>query len=349
MIKVFIVKRNMSNIIKHSTNNDQNTLRLGNFHINTGYVSSNGMSYEGFYPCITPSNGQYVIYESKSDNGPSIRVVNSVEELINLTNSLSDSDLTTLGECLDWFSNQPDKTCVNRDYEPIVTDSLCFHFDPSYSPSNPNNGEFFYNLGSKTSHHKITTPNQPSFSTENGGILSFNGVDDGFRVHIPDTTLGLSNSLTVCSWLRIPETSKSADILWFGYDQTTDEQLNFLYRFETWSPNTWSIVVNYTLNDGSKGFIHHEIENISLSSGWKYYTLSLNINGAYSISINSEEVKGGIIEYLSRWNVNMDACLVSGGVGYTPFDMGSLSIYDRGLSEEEVLHNFNSQKSKYNL
>ena len=156
--------------------------------------------------------------------------------------------------------------------------------------------------------------------------LKFNGIDEGFRVHIPETILGVGNSITVSAWLRIPETSKSADVLWLGYDQITEEQLNFLYRFESWTPNTWSIVANYTLDGGSKGLVHHEIENITLSSGWNFYTISLNIDGTYSIMVNDVEVKGGVIENLSRWNVDVDACLVSGGVDFTLFDMGSLFI-----------------------
>ena len=88
----------MSNIIKHSTNNDSNSLKLGNFYINTGYVGPNGMSYEGYYPCVTPPNGGYCIYESKPENGPSIMVVNNDEELINLTKGISGLDITTVGE-----------------------------------------------------------------------------------------------------------------------------------------------------------------------------------------------------------------------------------------------------------
>jgi len=348
MIKVFIVKRNMSNIIKHSTNSDSNSLKLGNFYINTGYVGPNGMSYEGYYPCVTPPNGGYCIYESKPENGPSIMVVNNDEELINLTKGISGLELTTIGECLDYYASQPDKTCINRDFEPVITESLLYFFDPSYSPSNPMTSEFMYNLGSSNNVPKASLPSQPTISSENGGILKFNGVDEGFRVHIPETILGVGNSITVSAWLRIPETNKSADILWLGYDQITEEQLNFLYRFESWTPNTWSIVANYTLNDGSKGLVHHEIENITLSSGWNFYTISLNIDGTYSIMVNDVEVKGGVIENLSRWNVDVDACLVSGGVDFTLFDMGSLFIYNRGLNEDEILHNFNSQKLKYN-
>mgnify|MGYP003845892375 CR=1 FL=1 len=90
----------------------------------------------------------------------------------------------------------------------------------------------------------------------------------------------------------------------------------------------------------------NEIENITLSSGWNFYTISLNIDGTYSIMVNDVEVKGGVIENLSRWNVDVDACLVSGGVDFTLFDMGSLFIYNRGLNEDEILRQAQNDKKK---
>lgn len=336
----------MSNIIKHNPGNEQNTLRLGNYKLNNGYVGD-GISYEGYYPCISPSQGGYVIYEFKPEGGPSIRTANDEQSLISTTNQISGNQFTTKEECLEYFANELDKTCINMDYEPIITDSLYYLFDPAYSPSNTQSGQFMYNVGSQSSQPKASLPNTPEFLNSNGGVLSFNGVDDGFRLHIEESTLGLTDSVTMCAWLKIPETSKSADILWLGFDQITDEQLNFLYRFETWTPNTWSIVANYTLNNSNRGILHHEYENITLSSGWNFYSISLNIDGTYSFGLNGVEVKGGVIEGLTRWNVNMDACLVSGGVAYTPFEMGPLMMYNRGLTQDEVLYNYNTYKTRF--
>jgi hypothetical protein len=80
-------------------------------------------------------------------------------------------------EALNWFSSvSQDEVCVNRDYEPIVTDGLILNVDGGFTPSYPRTGTTWYDLAYSGFNGTLT--NGPIYSGANGGSLVFDGTDD---------------------------------------------------------------------------------------------------------------------------------------------------------------------------
>ena len=181
----------MSNPIKYNTSAETLALKKGNFWIGTGDVGKGPTNTTGYYNGITPPSGGYTIYLNKATGGPSIYTCSNDTELVNLTNTIAGTSYTTANECLVYFAGQTDKMVLNRDYEGIVTDGLVLNLDAGFTPSYPKNGTTWYDVGGT---YNGTLTNGPTFSTDGGGSIVFDGVDD-YVVTSP-TTFTANNDFT---------------------------------------------------------------------------------------------------------------------------------------------------------
>jgi len=84
--------------------------------------------------------------------------------------------LQNANECLRWYATQTNYVCVNRDYEGIVTNGLSFNIDAGFTPSYPRTGSTLYDIS--YSGNNGTLINGPIYSGSNEGVLVFDGADD---------------------------------------------------------------------------------------------------------------------------------------------------------------------------
>ena len=319
----------MPNAIKYNVSAETLALKKGNFWIGTGDVSKGPTSSTGYYNGITPPSGGYTIYLNKANNGPSIYTVTNDAQLINLTNSIAGTSYTTVAQCLSYYDSQTDKMIFNRDYPLIVTNGLVMCLDAGFTPSYPGVGTTIYDISGNGNHG--TLYNGVGYSTNSGGVLTFDGSDDLVTTSGPNL---ISTNYTVMGAARYTGSPKGRII-------------NGAYSINgnNWLMGHWN---NSTENYYAEGWVSPVQAGISDTS-WRIYSVNGDIVGdSYALYVNN---------ILSAGPNN------SGNSGPNRFNIGGLGVgsessqgefsfllaYNRILTTAEMTQNYNAYKSRFGL
>jgi hypothetical protein len=187
----------MPNSIKYSTSAQTLALKKGNYWIGTGDVGKGPTSTTDYYNGITPPSGGYTIYLNKASQGPSIYTVGSGAGLISLTNRIAGANYTTATQCFEYFLSQSDKMCFNMDYEGIVTNGLILDLDLGFVPSYPKTGSTISDISPSANNGTIFS--NPTYSSNDGGILTFNGTSQGGYT----SNINWAGSFSVGMWVNL--------------------------------------------------------------------------------------------------------------------------------------------------
>jgi hypothetical protein len=325
----------MTNPIKYSTGTETLALKKGNFYIGTGDVGKGPTSSTGYYNGISPPSGGYTIYLNKETGGPSIYTASNDAQLISLTNSIAGQSYTTANECLVYFAGQTDKMVLNRNYEGIVTDGLVLNLDVGFTPSYPKNGTTWYDVSGSNNG---TLTNGPTFDSDNGGSIVFDGADD-YIYGTNNANLQLTSDLTVCAWVNLGNNNNQGIFEkmrigpYNGYGITKQDGY---FKFWTASNNLFQYTISNTtyVND----------------SNW-YYVVGRRENGVNRLFINSilqNDSKtpnlsdSGDVYVVGRYYSNANDYYLGGKIS-------NIQVYNRALSASEVLQNYNAQKGRFGL
>jgi len=321
----------MSNPIKYTTGSESLALNKGNFYIGTGDVGKGPTSNTGYYNGIDPPSGGYTIYLNKASGGPSIYVANNDAQLISLTNVIANASYTTVSECLNYYSTQSDKYCTNRDYEAISTDELIFNMDPGYTASYPREGNTCYDTS--TSDNNGTLINSPTFSMGyNYGVINFDGIDDYIDL---GSNINLAGNCTFVLWIN-PSTN------WPQYSvimENAENISNSNWRIQRAASGNGVQFYDDVYISGGMGITYNEYQQIVIVCEYisgPTGTVNLYRNGVkyFQTGIFNTTLLGKI--------PNSDIAKYMGG-------MGMVQIYDRVLSDSEVLDLYNLQSSRFSV
>ena len=327
----------MSNTIKYSESTEQRALNKGNWWIGTGDSNKGPSDVTGYYAGVTPPPSGYTIYTKREDNLPSIFVAQNDQELINLTNLITESNFSTVQQCFNYYQTQDDMVCLNREIENIVTDGLVLNLDAGYVPSYPTSGTTWYDLSGNGNDGTLI--NGPIYS---GGSIVFDGADDYIDTN-QQFNFSSNSSFSVSCWVF----QKSAQ--WVngdgpGYIGKTRAQTH-----------SWSLGV---LDGGDLNFevrgngSRYQARTQTPLQEWFFVVGTYNIgegllyvNGVLKDSFNYPLSDGNfdanrIVEIGRRAS---DSSRVMDG------NISIAQIYNRALSATEVLQNYNAQKSRFGL
>jgi hypothetical protein len=327
------------NVIKYSVSNVSNTIGRNNMHLGV----SNSVGYgptatTDFWNGYTPGPSGYTIYVNKVSNGPSIFSPANDAELINTAKYIANSinlnpTITTAGEAITWVNSQSDMICVNYDYPNIVTSGLVSFYDSSFAISYPRSGTSWMDL----SNNQLTGSliNEILYLDNNGGSFNYISSDFGY-VLLPD--VGNLPNFTVSCWfklLNLPTTSGEASLVTnvFG-----GSDINFSIGLNN-SPTSANICGGFF--DGSWRTTSGFIPEIN-----KWYSVDVTYNGneiiqyidgvlQSSVTYSGTPQSSGLGIRIGRgWNnTEQSSDFINGQI---PF----VSIYDRGLSEDEIQQNY---------
>lgn len=337
----------MPNGVKYNTSTESLALKKGNFYIATGDVGKGPTSTSGFYNGITPPAGGYTLYLNKASGGPSIYVASNDSDLITLTNKIADASYSTAAQCLSYFAGQTDKMVFNRDYEGVITSGLTVCLDAGFTPSYPKNDTTWYDLSNNSYNTSLT--NGPSFSSEGGGSIVFDGVNDFTTGTTSSFNVGCI-SMWINSSVLINSATSGKTILTLKYGGSSNSEWYIALGSITIALSNEYITVLDTVNNTRTGL---NDGGSLLANTW--YNLCFNIeSGKYKIYINgvkkNEVVSVGGVSQLTNPNKLNLGCLTV--ASQTTFFNGKIAIthiYDRGLTASEILQNFNAQKSRFGL
>jgi hypothetical protein len=319
----------MPNAIKYNTGSESLALKKGNWWIGTGDVGKGPTSTTGYYNGITPPAGGYTIYLSKESQGPVIYECPDVSSLIDLTNNISGNSYTSADECLYYYAGQSDKMCMVRDFESIITNGLNFAYDLESL-------ETFQYLSNRSADfskngYEITLGTAYNAKSSIG--------DQGWLNQIENITIQvvLEKIGTGTGYANHPLSK---------WNSSSTQTASFvLYHFENYQNNG---------DDGEIGF-YANTQNNGWTSLTGRYTLTLGETVLVTLAYGDGEstdlwIDDTIVSTVSNRGTLSPTVSVASGLGRnmeisTPFGHGTslvhrALIYDRRLSDAEILHNY---------
>jgi hypothetical protein len=214
--------------------------------------------------------------------------------------------------------------------ENIVTNGLVLNIDSGNRNSYPVTGTSIYDLSGFGNTGTLT--NGPTFSGLNGGAIVFDGVDD-YVISSVNSGISGTASRSICAWAKFNNISSSV-VCGIG-DAAVSNNLFELQAYQNkmiGHPYGSAIFSQTTLSTGVWYFAAYTYDGT---------TCKLYLNGILEASEN-------------RVLTTINTPFSLGKKGFNPNSNmnGSISnaqLYNRALTQQEVLQNYNATKSRFGL
>ena len=222
----------------------------------------------------------------------------------------------------------------------IVTNGLVLYLDAANTRSYSGSGTAWNDLTVNGNNGVLT--NGPTFNSSNGGSIVFDGSND-FVLCPNQTYLANITQFTMSAWMK---RNLSNSIVIIGQIQSITNDI----AFELFNDGRAYFEVGNGSN--SYGYVSNN------STNWQQLTMVFD-GGA---TTNENRLKGyinGVLVTLTfigtipattgtiNTNLNIGAYIPSSY--YSNGNISQVSIYNRALTAQEVLQNFNATKNRYNI
>jgi len=229
----------------------------------------------------------------------------------------------------------------------LVRDGLVLALDAANTKSYPGSGTVWNDLSGNGNNGTLV--NGPTFDSGNGGSIVFDGVDDG--INLPNNSifyLTPNQNQTNCGWFNTNKTNTSTII----YDARNNLPTTLGYFVGVQNNGTLRAWFYNTFTDGSSLQISTPINQ----NTWYFYSVVFNrtglmllyLNGTLKDSINISPFANNNYSINTNPTIGIKSYSVS---GINPFNgnISNVSIYNRALTAQEVLQNYNATKSRFGL
>ena len=232
----------------------------------------------------------------------------------------------------------------------LITNGLVLYLDASNASSYPGTGTTWTDLSGNNNNGTLT--NGPTYTSSFGGSIVFDGTNDSVVTNTAvDNTL---NTCTFSAWIRRTNLTNQVGIFnsyttgdsGFGFDSSYAGvgTINFSYIYL----NGGNYIGRYTnANAILANNWYHVVgtwDGTFASSGFKIY-----VNGVRSDS--TSETGGSVTAYAqSGYAMRIGSSYWSNAErGFFNGNIAQTLIYNRALSESEVLQNYNATRAKFGL
>ena len=219
----------------------------------------------------------------------------------------------------------------------IITTGLVLNLDAGNTASYPGTGTTWTDLTGNGNNGTLT--NGTSYSSTNGGVMVFDGVNDYVTGNTP-TSINLNNDLTIETWVKFSSTINTRII----EIQDANYSIQILIdngsgKFAT-KHSKWETGYSNRFWDSKNNSVWYNITCV--------FTPSTNTTKLYQNGIEKSSTGGNAVGIGNQPNKFILG--VRGDLEGTTYLNGSLPItriYNRALSSTEVLQNFDATKSRY--
>ena len=255
------------------------------------------------------------------------------------------------GEALQLFWKKPSESSGSVWYQDLeelsgeeaLPNGLVLSVDPGNWYSYPKYGNVAYDLVRNTNANTYIS----SFSTSNGGLFYLDGDQDYIDFGKSPANFP-TGDISIFLWVKASALRNGWNIFltkWFQDTSGTGGYSDFHYAIY---PNGGLYYQNlYTTNTGNINGTTALYANT-----WYYVGFTLSNSGNFQMYVNGA-TDGPVRTGITRTNYTQSNLWwgdprSGGAVGFNGY-LGSLHIYNRALSADEVFQNFNSTKHKYGL
>ena len=269
--------------------------------------------------------------------------------LLGLINTLPErvgqTSFTATTSALSWLQSTNRYFLINNGYENIVTSGLTLSWDAGWYNSYKTGNTLWYDISG--SYVNGTFTNGPSFSSDSGGTISFDGADDYISASVSSPGPPITVE-TVCRFNNVAADSSNYRYA-FSLGNNVLGQMISLSKAATTNPagtlqpNQGYIYLGGGQNDGlinidyifTGSNYHHCVVQV-LSDN---QTIKCFIDGVeVGVQSNTQTISLGTTLNLGRW---------FNGTWYLNGNIQTFRIYNRALSQAEILQNYNTQRQRY--
>ena len=217
-------------------------------------------------------------------------------------------------------------------YSPsIITSGLVLYLDVANTRSYPGTGTVWTDLSRGGNNGTLT--NGPTFNSSNNGSIVFDGTDD--YVNIGTTNLAITRDFTISFWANI---TKNGAVEVFNKGYLPPDYGIYLAKL---------VSNKLTLQSYNIGTVD---TNTTIVPGITNYTVSRN-NTNCSWYINGVLDKSQIVtssninqSNLKEWRIGSNFDTIRPTFGGNIY---SFMVYNVGLTQEQVLQNYNTTKTRF--
>lgn len=237
----------------------------------------------------------------------------------------------------------------------IVNDGLVFYIDGKNPKSYPGSGSTFYDLSHSKNHG---TNNLTTFDSSNNAMYYDNTA--GCATTIPsDSSINFSDpKFTINIWVKLvtpPNVVTTYNIV-SKKQRYNDTRKGWMVQYDFRTPGIIALRLGngVTLNDATPNPTVNTWSTIYQTDNFVNICL-VNDETEVKFYMNVTSVAGGEVAWHGTYSslddpatLNIgDTPLLSDSV--TPMKVGIVQLYNRKLSPEEVLQNFNALRGRFNL
>jgi hypothetical protein len=229
-----------------------------------------------------------------------------------------------------------------------ATNTAEFYYDPGDPASYAGSGTALTNIGTLGNISGTAgTLNGVSYdSNTNNGVFDFDGGSD--RIQFSQYNFG--NTITVNAWVY-PRNEYSINCLMSNAGANTATN-GFKISWNNW--NTTNLTMNFEAGNGTAGGTQSTAINTIVENQWQMITYVFDkTNQTIKFYKNGVEIAtasgGSPVANISTNNANWWIGAIGGSSYFMNALMGEFKIWKSLRSGSEVLSEFNSSKSRYNL
>ena len=319
----------MPNVVKYqSGGSETHSIKKGNLWFGVGGRGYGPTDTTGFYSGIEIPDGGYAFYQG-SEGGFTYYTANNDDQLVALVNSATGNSFD-ISESLHYIAQQDGMAVMKKNENQIVTDGLVLNLDASSLLSYPTTGSTIYDISGGGDNGTLT--NGPTFNSK--GYLEFDGVDDWLTVPGADTLVKGQSEISMGVLVR--PTSLSFLGVVIGVPAYSCTKNIVISAFET----------------GNLSFYNDDLitcRAVTLNSylevdKWTYIVGTFNgtTTSLYAIkdgtlSLVSDTLVTGSTNDFDSYNT---FGLMGRGANYIGGDLASAFVYQKSLTESEILQNY---------
>jgi len=230
-------------------------------------------------------------------------------------------------------------------YGGIVKDGLVMDLDAGKLDSYQRTGTTWRDISGNGYSGSLV--NGPTFNSDNGGSIVFDGVNDyctGFGNTSTFSFIQNTGIFTISAWIRLTDFANARYIL--GNNNGTGGAKGFYIGYETTNQR-----FSFFLTNGTTSFLIFRRNSLITNSNYVYVTYTGN-------GTNSTLYKDGVFVVTSNnygtlstgdSTTELGVGRINNTGGYWQGNIPIVQIYNRALTPQEVLQNYNATKGRFGL
>lgn len=231
----------------------------------------------------------------------------------------------------------------------IITNNLLVHYDITQSSSYPGSGTTVFDLaGTQTNQ---TLYNGPSYISGTDASINYDGVDDYSSSGTTPIELQGNPSLTVSAFIKRTGTMSNNNGTWgIGGDISAQGICSWLNNrtneiaIDFWGLSTFSTGQTYPLNQ----WVYAVWQKTPGSFTRDNTAIWVNETKYTGTNLIVDRPETATVPAINNTGITIAKISPSYATPF-PFRMSNFLVYNRVLSDQEVLQNFNALRTKYGI